>query len=157
MEPQFTNRPAFGVVGSKYRGRNDNDEIPALWSSFFPDQAARISDKVDPFVCYGVEDNLDEASGEFDYLAAYEVWDEAQVPEGMERWTIPARTYAVFHTPLPRVRETYRHIYQEWLPQSGYRRAPGPEFELYGRDFDPLLGKLDMALYVPVIEDSASG
>lgn len=150
MEPRFVSKPAFTVVGVKYRGRNDNNEIPALWESFFPQQAARIEDKLDPTVSYGVEDNMDMASGEFDYLAGYEVSGGAQTPEGMERWDLPPQTYAVFRGPLSQIHAMYHSVYHDWLPRSGYRRAPGPEFELYDRDFDPVNGKLDMYLYVPV-------
>lgn len=150
MIPEFVRRPAFTVVGVKYRGRNDNNEIPALWDAFFPDQAALIQHKVDAHVSYGVEDNMDPATGEFDYMAGYEVSDAALIPEGMARWDVPANTYAVFATPLPSIRQTFAAVYNEWLPQSGYRRVPGPEFELYDHDFDPANGKLDMYLYVPV-------
>ena len=150
MQATIVNRPAFTVVGVKYRGKNENDEIPQLWEAFFPHQAARIEHKVDPSVSYGVEGRMDPATGEFDYLAGYEVGDANRIPAGMERWDVPAQTYAVFNGTLPRIRELYDGAYHQWLPRSGYRRADGPEFELYDRDFDPTQGKLDMYLYVPV-------
>ena len=150
MEPTFTSRPAFTVVGIKYRGRNDNNEIPALWDSFFPDKAAQIEHKINPHVAYGVEDNKDMATGEFDYMAGYEVPADSPTSAGLERWEIPAQSYAVFATTLPVIRQTYDFVCREWLPQSGYRRVPGPEFELYDQNFDPANGKLDMYLYVPV-------
>ena len=150
MEPEFISRPAFTVIGIKYRGRNDNNEIPALWEAFFPDKATLIEHKVDPRVSYGVEDNMDMTTGEFDYMAGYEVPAGWPTPAGLERWEIPAQTYAVFNTTLPVIRQIFDYVYSEWLPQSGYRRVPGPEFELYDQDFDPGRGKLTMYLYVPV-------
>ncbi len=32
MEPKFDRRPAFTVAGLKYRGQNEEDEIPQLWN-----------------------------------------------------------------------------------------------------------------------------
>jgi predicted transcriptional regulator YdeE len=36
------------------------------------------------------------------------------------------------------------------LPQSGYRRAHGPEFELYGEQFNPSDSNAMLHLYIPV-------
>ena len=41
--------------------------------SVFPDKATLVEHKVDPRVSYGVEDNMDMTTGEFDYMAGYEV------------------------------------------------------------------------------------
>jgi AraC family transcriptional regulator len=59
MEPQIIAKPAFTVVGLKYRGKNEHNEIPQLWESLFPDRVAEIQHKVDPHVSYGVEGKFD--------------------------------------------------------------------------------------------------
>ena len=41
-------------------------------------------------------------------------------------------------------------IYETWLMQSDYQRAPGPEFELYDENFDPEDPSSEMYFYVPV-------
>ena len=148
-EPKILTKPAFTVIGMKYRGKNEHEEIPQLWGKFM-DRASEIVGKVDPQVCYGVEDNYDETSGEFDYVAALEVSSEADVPAGMVKWEVPDRTYAVFTCTLPTIREAYNSAYKSWLPESGYQRTPGPEFELYDQDFDPHVLSSPMYLYVPV-------
>ncbi len=151
MNPQIITRPAFVVIGVKYQGRNENNEIPQLWDAFLPDRAAEITGKVNPNVAYGVEDHYDAETGEFDYVAGFEVSADTPTPDGMVRWQIPAQTYAVFKGSLPRIKEMYAHAYRQWLPQSNYRRHSGPEFEFYDEDFTPCKDKLDMYLYIPII------
>ena len=152
MNPQIVTRPAFVVVGVKYRGKNANNEIPQLWDAFLADYATEITDKVNPNTAYGVEGNFDAETGEFDYVAGFEVSADTPTPEGMVRWEIPAQTYAVFKITLPRIKEMYASAYQQWLPQSDYRRGSGPEFEFYDEDFAPCKDKLDMFLYMPIVK-----
>jgi AraC family transcriptional regulator len=149
MEPKIVSRPAFTVIGMKYRGKNENKEIPQMWDRFIP-RTGEIKHKVNPHVAYGVMGNYDESSGEFDYVAGFEVESSADIPEGMVSWQVPAQTYAVFTCTLPTLIEAFQRVYQTWLPQSGYRRADGPEFELYDEKFNPEDGRLEMYIYIPV-------
>ena len=149
MEPKIVTRPAFTVVGMKYRGKNEKDEIPQLWEKFMP-RTVEVKHKVNPNVCYGVEDKYDEKTGEFDYLAAFEVQDTSNIPEGMESWQVPEQTYTVFSCNLKNIKQAFRQIYHDWLPRSVYQRAGGPDFEYYDESFKPNQGKLDLHFYVPV-------
>ena len=148
MEPKIVSRPAFTVVGIKYRGKNEKNEIPQLWERFMS-RAGEIKQRANPFG-YGVEDNYDKKTGEFDYLAGVEVEGASDVPEGMENWEVPEQTYAAFPCNLKEIKQAFRQIYHEWLPQSGYRRAHGPDFEFYDDSFKPDQGKLELFIYVPV-------
>jgi AraC family transcriptional regulator len=147
MEAEILKRDAFVVVGMKYRGRNEANQIPALWDVFMP-RAHEIPAKVNERVAYGVMGNYDEATGEFDYVAGYEVSATDHIPEGMTSWAIPAQTYAVLPTTLPTLHETYGQIYETWLPQSGYKHAGGPEFEYYDEKFNL---SAEMSIYIPVV------
>jgi predicted transcriptional regulator YdeE len=148
-EPKILTKPAFTVIGMKYRGKNEQGEIPQLWGKFMA-RAGEIRDKLEPDICYGVCDNHDDASGEFDYVAAFEVGDEVEIPDGMVKWDLPAQTYAVFTCTLPTIMEAYQYAYKSWLPESATQRTSGPEFELYDQDFDPNVPSSPMYLYVPV-------
>ena len=149
MEPKIVSRAAFAVAGMKYHGKNENNEIPQLWREFGPRMCA-INNVVDPHMSYGVCDNFDEISQEFDYVAAMEVDSIADIPEGMVSWDMPERKYAVFTCTLPTLGEMYRYAYGTWLPQSGHRRADGPEFELYDERFNPEDPASEMEIYVPI-------
>jgi AraC family transcriptional regulator len=147
MEPEIKSKPAFTVVGIKYRGKNENNEIPQLWFTLGP-RINEIKHRVGP--AYGVMDNHDEESGAFDYIAGIEVDSSADIPEGMVSIDVPDQTYAVFTSTLPTLLKTYQHVCKTWLPQSDYRRADGPEFELYDATFNPADETSELHVFIPV-------
>ena len=150
MEPKIKSRPAFRIVGMKYHGKNEQNEIPQMWSEF-ASRVSEVQNRVDAHATYGVMGNYDEDSGEFDYVAGLNVSAAAHVPEGMVSWDVPAQTYAVFSCTLPTIGETLDHIHRVWLPASGYRHAHGPEFELYrDEEFDPEAPDSVMYIYIPI-------
>jgi AraC family transcriptional regulator len=147
MEPQIVERPAFTVIGMKYRGRNEHNEIPGLWEQFVPRMGEVPRSGA---AAYGVMGNYDPATGEFDYVAGLEGDPSAAVPEGMVRWDVPAGTYAAFRCSLNTVRQTLDDIYHTWLPGSGHEHADAPEFEYYGADYDPEDRDSPMYVYIPI-------
>ena len=151
MEPTIVSKPAFTVVGVKYRGKNENNEIPQLWSDFDP-RIGEIQHKVDEHACYGVCANADEQTHEFDYFAAFEVDSTDDIPEGMVSFEVPAATYAVFRTTLPDIGKTFDHAYHTWLPGSGYQSSGGPDLELYDEEFDPRVPASTFEIYIPIIK-----
>lgn len=148
-EPTVLNREAFTVVGPVYRGTNDNQEIPRLWRTLLP-RFSELNNLVQTQVSYGVMGNMNQESGEFDYLAGYEFAGGGKLPEGMETWSVPAQKYAVFPATLPTLMEVFGYINENWFPRSGYSRTGGPEFELYGEEFNPQDSNSVLYLYIPV-------
>jgi predicted transcriptional regulator YdeE len=149
MEPRIVERAAFTVVGLHYRGKNENNEIPQMWQAFGP-RVGEIPHMAQPHVAYGISANMDESTGEFDYIAGFEVSGAEDLPEGMVRWDVPAGTYAVFSTTLPGIGETFRHAYHTWMPQAGYQSTGGPDFEVYDERFDPEDPDSEFDLYIPI-------
>jgi AraC family transcriptional regulator len=148
MEPEIVTRPAFSVMGMTVRARGGSDEMPALWDKLmgrFHEMTERRGDDA-----YGVIDHFDEAEGTMDYTAGYEVAPEQMPPAGMDLLQIPAQTYAVFECTLPTLMDALDRAYSVWLPQSGYKRAAGPEFEFYGQDFSPQNPDSPMTIYIPI-------
>lgn len=150
-EARIVKLPSFQVVGMKYHGTIEDNTIPQLWRDFHP-RIPEIKGILKPQHAYGIGHNFDHAAGVFDYLAAYEVESLENIPAGMEGWHIPEKTYAVFESTLPGLSDTFRHIYQIWMPESGYRRAEGPEFELYGPSFQPEGAASRLEIYIPIEE-----
>ncbi len=146
MEPKIVTQAAFTVVGMKYRGKNENNEIAQLWAEITPrlQEIKHIAGDA-----YGVCRDM-EADGEFEYLAGFEVSRVEDIPAGMESWDVPANQYAVFSTTLPNIGETYRYALQTWLPGSGYQRAVGPDFERYDESFDPVVKGSQFTIYIPI-------
>jgi AraC family transcriptional regulator len=150
MQPKIVERPGFTVVGLKYRGKNENNEIPQLWQAFGP-RVGEIKNMVDDHVAYGISANIDKSSGEFDYIAGFEVSTVEEIPRDMVSFEVPGGKYAVFSTTLPRIGETFDSAYHTWLPQSGYQPIGGPEFEVYDEHFDPQEPDSLFDLYIPVM------
>jgi AraC family transcriptional regulator len=149
MEPKIVSRPGFTIVGMKYHGKNENNEIPQMWQAIGP-RFGEIGSVADPHTAYGISANTDSETGEFDYLAGLKVSSAEEIPEGMVRWEIPEGTYAVLPCTLPTIGETFKYAYHTWLPQSGYEPTGGPEYELYGPEFDPQDPDSTFELYIPI-------
>ena len=151
MKIKLERKPAFTVVGMKHRGKAQSNEIPQLWSSFLP-RTAEIKNRTNKDICFGAEDNYDETTREFDYMACIEVNQVDDLPLGMEQWQIPANTYAIFPTTLPDINNTYANI-ESRLADSGLERKLAPEFELYDETFDAADPESLFYIYVPVKEN----
>jgi AraC family transcriptional regulator len=93
---------------------------------------------------------MDKATGEFDYIAGFEVARVEDLPKGMVRWEVPGGKYVVFTCTLPTLGETFKYAYNTWLPASGYQCTGGPEFELYDEDFSPQVPDSKMDIYIPI-------
>jgi AraC family transcriptional regulator len=149
MEPVIVERAAFTVVGLKYRGKNENNEIPQLWAAFHP-RIGEIKNMVTDRVAYGISANVDESTGEFDYIAGFEVSNAKDIAAGMVSFEVPGGRYAVFATTLPKIGETFDNAYHTWLPEAGYQPTADPEFELYDEHFTIEDPNSEFDLYIPV-------
>ena len=149
MELQIVAKPAFTVVGMLLHTTPMSPEIPALWDQFGPRMGEALH-LAEPGVSYGVMGRFNQDEGKFDYMAGEAVLSVADLPAGMTAWEVPANTYAVFTTTLPAVSETFGHIYNAWLPTSGYRPAAAPTFERYGETFDPADPASTLTIWIPV-------
>jgi AraC family transcriptional regulator len=148
MEPKIESRSAFRVVGLKYHGKNEQNEIPQLWGEF-AERVAEVQNRVEAHATYGIV-GKHEDTGEFDYVAGLNVSPAADVPEGMVSLDVPAQTYAVFSCTLPTIGHTLDYIHGTWLTASGYRQADGPALELYDEKFNPENPESLMYIYIPI-------
>jgi AraC family transcriptional regulator len=149
MQLKIVERPGFTVFGLKYRGKKENNEIPQLWQALMP-RVVEIKNMVDDHVAYGISANMDKSSGEFDYIAGFEVSHIKEIPEDMVSFEVPGARYAVFSTTLPKIGETFDNAHHTWLPQSGYQPTGSLEFEAYDERFDPQDPDSLFDLYIPV-------
>jgi AraC family transcriptional regulator len=120
-----------------------------MWREFGP-RVSEIKEIMDHSVAYGISDGMDPDTGEFDYVAGFEVSGVQEVPEGMVHWEVPGGRYAVFRTTLPNLGETFKYVFYEWLPQSAYEHRPGPDLELYDETFNAEDPSSEFEVYVPI-------
>ncbi len=152
MSAKLETKPAFTVVGLLLHTQPMTPEIPALWEQFVP-RMDEIDHVAEPHVSYGLMAYDPSAPTPLTYMTGLAVERVDELPAGMSRWDVPANTYAVFQTTLPAIGDTFNHIYNSWLPTSGYRQTAGPYFERYPETFSPTNPTL--SIYIPV-EKSAS-
>lgn len=153
IQPQIIVRPGFTIVGMKYHGNNQHGEISQLWRKFGP-RMHEIRHATNRAVSYGLVEHFDESTGEFDYIAGMEVDSTEDIAEDMMAQRVPPQTYAIFPTTLPALHQTFDTITSEWLPNSGYRHADGPELELYDEHFDPADPASEMYVYIPIVANA---
>jgi predicted transcriptional regulator YdeE len=147
-ELQIVERPAMSVVGMVKRSTPGSGELPQLWEKFGP-RMESIPQQVNPAVSYGVCRDMDMRTNEFDYLAAVETEAGAPVPEGMVRWEIPGGLFALIPATLPTIGDAYA-LSETLIPQAGYRRSDGFDFELYDERFDPADPGAVLYICIPV-------
>jgi AraC family transcriptional regulator len=123
---------------------DDPSRIPAQWQRFGP----WIGNSR---IVYGVISETG-APGTFDYLCGIEVTDLASIPAGLVGLRIPPQKYAVFthRDHISKIRNNFHAIFDQWLPNAGYKRAKAPVFERYDERFDPRTGLGVVEIWVPV-------
>ncbi|WP_407176631.1 GyrI-like domain-containing protein [Bradyrhizobium sp. STM 3562] len=148
--PRFETARAFLVAGVGDRFTHENGAgIPLLWQRYHR-EVEDIPNRVGQ-VAYGVCCNGDDA-GNFDYIAGAEVADFSDLPRAFSRVRIPEHKYAVFthRDHVASVRRTFNTIWNQWLPQSGFRIADAPVFERYDEKFDPSTGNGGFEIWLPI-------
>jgi predicted transcriptional regulator YdeE/DNA-binding transcriptional MerR regulator len=154
MEPKMIDRPAFDVAGLLYVGKNQNQEIAAMWGDFNRRAEELLPSAVPNTYAYGVclmASGLPE--GCFEYVAGFEVREGALIPEGMVVRHIPACKYAVFsHTgAMEGLRKTFDSIFSEWIPASGLEPVtPEIDIEVYTEEFKDFAPDSVFYIYVAV-------
>lgn len=131
MDYKIVKREQYTVlVKTKcFTSENCTKEIPKFWSKYF-------ADGLHETVCgmLGICEQQKVGAKEFRYGIGCECSNNAEVPEGFEKLTIPAYTWAVFKCigPMPHaIQNAWKRIYSEWLPQSEYELIPDYDIELY--------------------------
>lgn len=126
-----------------------NSGIPALWQDFapflgkVPGQQGTLS--------YGVCCHPDEEGG-FEYIAGVEVDTLEGLPDDFRSVQLAPQRYAVFehHGHISSIGQTFKAIWQQWLPASEFEAADAPEFERYDEHFDPLTSSGSLEIWLPL-------
>ncbi|MEA2742367.1 MAG: AraC family transcriptional regulator [Acetobacteraceae bacterium] len=148
-EPRMEAGRALLIAGLGQRYAFDNlGGLPALWQCF-QEHLGHVPGQVGG-IAYGVCYNTDETG--FDYIAGVEVADFASVPKEFASLRVTEQRYAVFtHTEhVSTVKATFMAIFNNWLPNSGFRSADAAVFERYDERFDARTGMGGFEIWVPV-------
>lgn len=159
MKPKIVNLQPLKVVGLSYQGMNRNGELPKLWQAFLSrvgEIKSGLGDGKSYGLCEPLEESIEdinlEEPNEIKYLAGIGVSSEEEIPQGMEVWSVTHSKYAVFthYGSVEGLGETYKAIYSDWLPNSGYEAVFTKDFEMYDQDFKPGQKESKMYIYIPI-------
>lgn len=126
-----------------------------LWQQFIQ-RIGDIPDRVGEET-YGLVYGLPLAdrahADQLEYIAAAQVRDGAEVPDGMIRYSTPAAKFAVFvhKGPISQISDTIEYAYRSWLPESGFEHAGVADVELYDDRFCPDGAEAEMEYWIPVL------
>lgn len=151
MEYRIETRDAFRIVGVSAPLGPDMEEnfrnVPQLWGRAAADGTIpRLAALMDgePKGLLGVCGGKDNSRY---FIAAA---SSAPAADGLEEYTIPALTWAVFPgggDSAEALQRLQRRVVMEWLPTSGYEYAEGPDVEVY---LNPECTKFEV--WIPVVK-----
>lgn len=158
MKYEVVEKEAFQVVGIKEEFSCVNGEnlqgIPQMWGRVNEggtDQKLLKENNGPVKGLLGVcEDKNSQKPNHIDYWIA--VAHEGGEVEGLHSLEVPAAKWAVFgvHGAMPHaMQDTWKRIYSEWFPSSGYKHGGGPELEVYP-DGNPNSEDYYAEIWIPV-------
>ncbi|CEN83373.1 AraC family transcriptional regulator [Paraclostridium sordellii] len=154
MEYRIVKKEEMRIVGAKALLEKNIEEnfntVPMLWQEVA--QSGKIMEIAslmgpDSKGVLGVSACMDYLD-KWEYYIAVETDKEA--PKGLEEYTIPACTWAVFpgEGQMPTaIQDIEKRAITEWLPTSGYEYADAPDIELYLNQ-DPMNSKFEV--WIPI-------
>ena len=148
--PRFENGVELRITGLKQSYMfTSRVSIPSQWERFVP-QIERIPGRVGQ-TFFGVCSSY-KTDGGFDYLSGVEVSPNAEVPDEFTTEKIPANRHVVFvhNDHVSMIPETIGKIWNQWLPESGFKAADGPCFERYTEQFNPRTGVGGVEIWIPI-------
>lgn len=152
IEPKIVFKDEFLIAGLKYRGSNQNFEVPKLWNRL-DEKLEMIKDRIVGEHSYGYESYDDfEKTGNFAYLAGVEVNSVSDLPTDFAYQKVNSSKYAVF--PIPAVVENFpksiSEIYAVHLPASELKVTRSYDFEYYDYSFEVNNESSFVSFYVPI-------
>ena len=158
MEPRIETREETSLIGIRQHGTSGGEGTAALWRRFMPRREeinARVGSDLISMRVYlrSASEPLTQTTP-FDEWAAVEVSHAEEVPAGMEPFTLPGGTYAVFIHRGPAVTfpRTAAHIFGTWLPRSGYELDTRPHFAVMPAGYRPDDPDAEEEIWIPVVE-----
>lgn len=141
----------YGMTRSISTSDGENFKvIPAWWQETMQDGSFEALMKTaGTDSCLGVCMPMDPQKDiEFDYMIA--AFGDGE--EGYDRHQVPEAQWAVFKLsgPIPEtLQDAWKRIFSEWFPQTGFRHAALPEFEVY-LEGDVTSEDYEMEIWIPV-------
>lgn len=140
MNYRVEEKPAFSVVGLKgkvpYAENINNSIITKMWAGMDEKTKKDLLEISDGFIKGLIGVSANSTDSEFDYYIAVTANEgKSGNIDGSEAVSIPNSTWAVFEAvgAVPEsIINTFKRIFTEWLPESGFESTNMPCIEVYG-------------------------
>ncbi len=155
MKPKILNLKEKKLVGKKLTMSIADNKVKELWSSFIPRRNEITKKLTDDFISLSVYNPsyfLDfKPTNEFEKWATVEVSDFTNVPNGLEKLTLPDGLYAVFeYKGLSNCISIFQHIFCVWLPKSEYLLDNRPHFEVLSEKYKNNDPNSEEEIWIPI-------
>ena len=128
-----------------------------LWSNFMPRRKEinnNVNNELISMQIYGSSFDFSnfDINKQFEKWAAIEVSEFNIVPYNMETFILHSGLYAVFiHKGTARKgQETFKYIFQTWLPNSEYQLDNRPHFEILGEKYKNKDPNSEEEIWIPI-------
>lgn len=155
MQPTIVEVQEKKFVGNHMKMSLTNNRTGQLWGQFMPRKKEIVNTLTSDLVSLQVyrPGHFDDfnPNREFEKWALVEVGDVTNVPKGMEVFTCPKGTYAVFlHKGSDRDESIFKYIFSSWLPSSAYALDERPHFEILGAKYKKGDPGSEEEIWIPV-------
>ena len=157
MEPRIEAITEKKLVGKHLRVTLSNNKISELWHSFMPRRKEIRNIKSPELFSVAIYENGTDIKNftkdtEFERWAAMEVAKFDTIPTDMESYIIAGGLYAVFlhKGPASSGPKTFQHIFETWLPESGYIFDDRPQFEVLGDKYKNEDPDSEEEIWIPI-------
>jgi len=155
MNWRIEKKDAFEVFGIERFFKNDESgDIPAFWDETRDDGSRiRLVEQAGGDGPMAICGHIDDNANEFPYMICCKV-ESGCSTDGFKVVQIPKTTWAVFRADGMKdhdnckIPDLFHRAYSEWLPSSGYDKAPGPDMEIYG---DSKTKEIYEEVWIPVV------
>ena len=136
-------------IRRKHAFASMSQDIPRQWDDFV--KLGKLPGQVGT-TAYGAICGGDPKKQTMEYMVAVEVKSFDAIPKDLGRMRVPAVRYAVFRHEgnVATIQDTWKQIFEVWLPRSGMQSAQTPDFEVYGEHFDGATGEGGVEIWLGV-------
>ena len=156
MKPTIISLSSKKLLGIRTRTSLSLNKTRSLWQSFMPRRKEIRNAIGTELYSLQVYDSFYFSNfnphTEFEKWACVEVKDYDTIPEGMEPFSLPGGLYAVFlyKGSSASGAETFRYIFETWLPSSEYELDNRPHFEVLGEKYRNDNPDSEEEIWIPV-------
>ncbi len=166
MKPQIVEKEQIILAGISFFGDpfknsdgwTEENEIGRLWNRFMKlmNSGKSTIEKLKTVnIMYEVHVISEEMvqTGKYEVFVGFKIKDIVDIPIDLLIKVLPATTYAIFTLKGEQISSDWtKTIFQEWMPDSGYKEAHSYSFQHYDERFKGIqkMNESELDVYIPI-------